>query len=52
LSILQVRWIKKLLEAYKKISGSDAEPISIGGAHTAGILPNSVSFGPVFPGDS
>jgi len=43
--------IKKLLEAYKKISGSDAEPISIGGGTYCRYLPNSVSFGPVFPGD-
>ena len=43
--------IKQLMEAYKKISGSDAEPISIGGGTYCRYLPNSVSFGPVFPGD-
>jgi succinyl-diaminopimelate desuccinylase len=43
--------IKKLLEAYKKVTGSTAEPISIGGGTYCRYLPNSVSFGPVFPGD-
>ena len=43
--------IKKLLEAYKKVTGSTSEPISIGGGTYCRYLPNSVSFGPVFPGD-
>jgi len=43
--------IKKLLEAYKKVTGSTAEPLSIGGGTYCRYLPNSVSFGPVFPGD-
>lgn len=43
--------IKKLLEAYKKVTGSTAGPISIGGGTYCRHLPNSVSFGPVFPGD-
>ncbi len=43
--------IKKLLEAYKKVTGSTAEPLSIGGGTYCRYLPNSVSFGPVFPGE-
>ena len=42
--------IKKLLEAYKNITGVTAEPLSIGGGTYCRYLPNSVSFGPVFPG--
>lgn len=43
--------IKNLLEAYNKVTGSTAGPISIGGGTYCRYLPNSVSFGPVFPGE-
>lgn len=42
--------IKKLLEAYKRVTGEDAEPRSTGGGTYCRNLSNSVSFGPNFPG--
>ncbi len=44
--------VRGLLEAYRKVTGDkDAEPISIGGATYARVLPVGVGFGPVFPGE-
>ncbi len=43
--------VVKLSEAYRSVTGDDAEPASIGGATFARALPVAVAFGPVFPGD-
>ncbi|MEG1800037.1 MAG: Sapep family Mn(2+)-dependent dipeptidase, partial [Synergistaceae bacterium] len=42
--------IKKLLEAYRRITGEEAVPRSTGGGTYCRNLSNSVSFGPNFPG--
>lgn len=41
--------VKTLLEAYNKVTGENAEPISIGGGTYARVLPLGVAFGPCFP---
>lgn len=41
--------VVKLSEAYREVTGKDAEPESIGGATFARALPAAVAFGPVFP---
>ena len=43
--------IKKLLEAYKNITGIEDQPRSTGGGTYCRNFPNAVSFGPNFPGD-
>ena len=43
-------FIKTLMDAYREITGdTEHEPFSIGGATYARFLPESVSFGPLFP---
>lgn len=42
--------IKKLQIAYKEITGNEGEPIAIGGGTYAKSMPNTVAFGPIFPG--
>lgn len=42
--------IKKLQKAYKEETGFDSEPLAIGGGTYAKTMPNTVAFGPVFPG--
>ena len=41
--------VKTLLDAYNKVTGENAEPISIGGGTYARVLPLGVAFGPCFP---
>ena len=41
--------VKTLLSAYNKVTGENAEPISIGGGTYARVLPLGVAFGPCFP---
>ncbi|MDR1905526.1 MAG: Sapep family Mn(2+)-dependent dipeptidase [Clostridiales bacterium] len=41
--------VKTLLNAYNKITGENAKPLSIGGATFARALNYGVAFGPVFP---
>ena len=41
--------ICNLLNAYNKVTGENAEPISIGGATYARAIPQGVAFGPIFP---
>lgn len=42
--------IKKLQKAYKEETGFDSEPLAIGGGTYAKTMPNTVAFGPAFPG--
>ena len=39
-----------LLSAYREVTGDDSRPISIGGGTYAKAMPNTVAFGPNFPG--
>lgn len=41
--------VKTLLSAYNKVTGENAEPISIGGGTYARALKQGVAFGPIFP---
>lgn len=43
--------VATLLDAYTEITGLTAKPISIGGATYARAMPNTVAFGPIFPGE-
>lgn len=43
--------VAALTEAYREVTGDNAEPVSIGGATYARALPAAVAFGPVFPGE-
>ena len=39
------------MDIYRKYTGqTDAQPITMGGATYARAVPNTVAFGPVFPG--
>ena len=41
-----------LMDIYRKYTGqTDAQPITMGGATYARAVPNTVAFGPVFPGE-
>lgn len=42
--------VQKLMKVYKELTGRDDEPLAIGGGTYAKMLPNTVAFGPVFPG--
>lgn len=41
--------VKTLMEVYNEITGSNAEPMSMGGGTYARTLPNAVAFGPKLP---
>ena len=43
--------VKGLLEVYHDMTGLDAYPIAIGGGTYSRTMPNTVAFGPCFPGD-
>ncbi len=44
--------VKVLMEVYQEFTGDkESEPLVIGGATFARAVPNSVAFGPVFPGE-
>lgn len=43
--------IKQLKQAYKSVTGVEAEGITKGGISYARVLKNGVCFGPTFPGD-
>ncbi len=43
--------IEKLLGVYNSYLGTQARPICIGGGTYAKSMPNTVAFGPIFPGD-
>ena len=42
--------IKRLQHVYKEMTGDEPELISIGGGTCCRYVKNTVSFGPVFPG--
>ena len=43
--------VTSLMESYKEVTGDvDAQPLKIGGATYARAIPNTVAFGPGFPG--
>ncbi len=42
--------IQKLMEVYRRFTGDDSEPITIGGGTYARSMDNAVAFGPLFPG--
>ena len=42
--------ISKLMEAYREVTGEDAEPTVMGGGTYARAIENVVAYGPVFPG--
>ncbi|MDR2780383.1 MAG: dipeptidase PepV [Synergistaceae bacterium] len=42
--------VKTLLDAYESVTGDRPAPVSMGGGTYCRFMPNSVSFGPVFPG--
>lgn len=43
--------VQTLLQVYTQETGKHAEPMAIGGGTYAKCFPNTVGFGPVFPGD-
>ncbi|KRQ87463.1 putative dipeptidase [Caloramator mitchellensis] len=42
--------VKKLMKVYRDITNDDSEPIAIGGGTYAKEMPNTLAFGPLFPG--
>lgn len=43
--------VKKLLQVYHDITGREAYAMAIGGGTYSRMMPNTVAFGPCFPGD-
>ncbi len=43
--------VKGLLKVYQDVTGLDAYPVAIGGGTYSRTMPNTVAFGPCFPGD-
>lgn len=43
--------VQKLLAVYNKATGQNAKPKCIGGGTYAKYMPNTLAFGPIFPGD-
>lgn len=43
--------VSKLLEVYARCTGQEAAPKCIGGGTYAKMMPNTLAFGPIFPGD-
>ncbi|MGM9536976.1 MAG: dipeptidase PepV [Candidatus Onthomonas sp.] len=43
--------VSKLLQVYSDYTGQRAEPKCIGGGTYAKMIPNTLAFGPIFPGD-
>lgn len=43
--------VKSLLKVYRENTGSDGKAKCIGGGTYAKLLPNTLAFGPIFPGD-
>jgi succinyl-diaminopimelate desuccinylase len=44
------RVVRTLSDAYEAVTGNRLPPVSMGGGTYCRFMPNSVSFGPVFPG--
>ena len=43
--------VRKLMTVYREETGTDAEPLAIGGGTYAKTFENMAAFGPVFPGE-
>ena len=43
--------VSRLLEVYARLTGQEARPKCIGGGTYAKMMPNTLAFGPIFPGD-
>lgn len=43
--------VQKLLGVYTRCTGKEAKPKCIGGGTYAKMMPNTLAFGPIFPGD-
>ena len=43
--------VSRLLEVYARCTGQEATPKCIGGGTYAKMMPNTLAFGPIFPGD-
>ena len=43
--------VKTLLKVYSDYTGEEAQPKCMGGGTYAKMLPNTLAFGPIFPGD-
>lgn len=43
--------VSKLLKVYARCTGQEAVPKCIGGGTYAKMMPNTLAFGPIFPGD-
>lgn len=43
--------VQKLLKVYRDYTGQAAQPKCIGGGTYAKMMPNTLAFGPIFPGD-
>lgn len=43
--------VQKLLKVYQAYTGQEAQPKCIGGGTYAKMIPNTLAFGPIFPGD-
>ncbi|MEA4932124.1 MAG: dipeptidase PepV [Lawsonibacter sp.] len=43
--------VQKLLKVYRDYTGQVAQPKCIGGGTYAKMMPNTLAFGPIFPGD-
>lgn len=44
--------VRGLMKVYNKVTGDDAKPLAIGGGTYSRMMPNTVAFGPVFPGEA
>ncbi|GAX90607.1 dipeptidase PepV [Effusibacillus lacus] len=42
--------VRTLQQVYERITGASGEPLAIGGGTYARAIPNTVAFGPLFPG--
>lgn len=44
--------VRGLMQVYNEMTGDDAKPLAIGGGTYSRMMPNTVAFGPVFPGEA
>ena len=43
--------VRGLMQVYNEVTGDNAKPLAIGGGTYSRMMPNTVAFGPVFPGE-
>ena len=43
--------VRGLMKVYNEVTGDNAKPLAIGGGTYSRMMPNTVAFGPVFPGE-